>query len=211
MELELLKDIWKETEKPEDTTVSEAIVTVHKAVPAQLKIIAILKKNLFAEVIIVLICVLAIAIFYFTAFNGSFKEVSWMYIALAIIFLMYYYRKNKLLKAMQANSQNVKANLECRLSALEKYIRLYLIAGTVLVPVLLCFFYILVFYKHVPVFPALQESVGITGFTILYIIFSIFFTIVLYYLYRWYIYNLYGKYIDQLKALLYEMGDEKIK
>lgn len=212
MELELLKEIWKETEKPQATFANADIVGVNKTtLSTQQKLISTLKRNLFAEVIIVLICVCAIAVFYFTAFNGNFSEVSWMYIILAILFLGYYYKKNQLLKSIQANSLNVKANLQFRITAFEKYIRFYLVTGTLLVPLLLTFFYFLLFHKHIHVFPALQNHIGSEKFIILYIMFSIFFTIALYYLYRWYIYSLYGKHIAQLKALLTEMDVENVK
>lgn len=211
MELELLKEIWKETDNQHATFASADTVSKKTSSFTQLKIVSVLKRNLFVEVIIMLICAAAIAIFYFVAFKGTFSEVSWMYIILAVFFLLYYYRKNELLKSLQQTSMNVKANLEFQVAALEKYIRFYLVAGTVLVPVLLAFFYILLFYKHIPLLPSLQNQIGSENFVLVYIIFSFFFTVALYYPYRWYIYNLYGKHIDKFKALLREMGDEDVK
>jgi len=208
MELELLKEIWSETGNQPSSIARVSPDALHKAVSSQQKIIALLKRNLLIELGIVFVCVIAIAAFYFTAFNGNFREVSWVYIILAIGFMIYYYHKNKLLKSMQETSLNVKANLQLRLYALEKYIRLYLIAGTVLVPILMTFFYVLLYYKHITVFPLLQSGTDNNYFTLVYIIFSIFFTFVLYFLYRWYIYKLYGKHILQLKAMLNEMEEE---
>ncbi|MFT3749329.1 MAG: hypothetical protein QM768_13470 [Agriterribacter sp.] len=207
MELELLKEIWNEINDKLPRVVKVDADVLQKATLSQQKIIASIKRNLFVEVIIVLVCVTAIAGFYFTAFGGNFKEVSWAYIMLAAGFLLYYFRKNRLLKVMQNTSLNVKANIEIQLSVLEKYIRFYLVAGTLLVPVLMGFFYLLLLYKHITIFPSLLPGVGNINFTLSYIVFSIFFTIVLYYLYRWYIYKLYGKHIARLRALLNEMND----
>lgn len=208
MELELLKEIWKETEKTQQAFAPAEMAAADNVLSAQQKIIAVLKRNLFIEVIIVLVCVSAIAFFYFTAFNGNFREVSWMYIALAAFFLVYYYQKNRLLTLLQSNTLAVKANLEYRLTLLEKHIRFYLLMGTLLVPVLMSFFYALVFYKHIIIFPSLQLRIGSLNFITGYIIFSFFLTGVLYYLYRWYIYKLYGKHIARLKTLLKEMNEE---
>ncbi|MCC6290215.1 MAG: hypothetical protein IT249_20230 [Chitinophagaceae bacterium] len=208
MELELFKEIWNEAQGKQDSYVHISKDIVQQSATSQQKIITAIKRNLFVEVVIVLLCVSAIAVFYFTAFGGNFKEVSWMYILLAAGFLWYYYKKNKLLKEMQVTALKVKANLEVQLSVLEKYIRLYLVAGTLLVPVVMTFFYVLLFYKHIVILPAIQSSMGNMNFTLGYIVFSIFFTIVLYYLYRWYIYKLYGKHIARLKALLNEMNEE---
>lgn len=207
MELDILKNLWLETElKPKKNMLATGDA-LSDAFSSRQKIISLIQRNLFIEVIIVLVCVFAIAVFYFTAFNGNFKEVSWMYIILAGIFLIYYYQKNKLLKSLQSNGLAVKANLEYQLSSLEKYVRFYLLMGTVLVPVLMGFFYALLFYKHITILPELQSNIGTSNFTFAYIIFSFFFTIVLYYLYRWYIYKLYGKHIERLKTLLNEMNE----
>ncbi|PVD51416.1 hypothetical protein DC498_14855 [Terrimonas sp.] len=208
MELELLKEIWSETNGMPPRVVKVDADVLQKATSFQQKIITALKRNLFIEVIVVLICVAAIAGFYFTAFGGNFREVSWMYIILAAGFLLYYFRKNRLLKTMQNTSLSVKSNIEIQLSTLEKYIRLYLIAGIVLVPLLMTFFYLLLSYKHITIFPSLQSVVGNLNFTLGYIVFSVFLTIALYYLYRWYIYKLYGKHIARLRAMLNEMNEE---
>ena len=198
MELELLKEIWSETNGMPPRVVKVDADVLQKATSFQQKIITALKRNLFIEVIVVLICVAAIAGFYFTAFGGNFREVSWMYIILAAGFLLYYFRKNRLLKTMQNTSLSVKSNIEIQLSTLEKYIRLYLIAG----------FYLLLSYKHITIFPSLQSVVGNLNFTLGYIVFSVFLTIALYYLYRWYIYKLYGKHIARLRTMLNEMNEE---
>ena len=211
MELELLKKVWRETETGQKKSSLPDTRIFAEALSSRQKIVARLRRNLFAEVIIVLVCVSAIAVFYFTAFNGNFKEVSWMYMVLTAIFLVYYYQKNNLLRSLQSNTLAVKANLEHQLLSLEKYIRFYLLMGTVLVPVLMGFFYTLVFYKHIIIFPSLQASIGRLYFSLIYIIFSFFLTIVLYYLYRWYIYKLYGKHIKQLKVFLSEMNEENIQ
>ena len=71
MELELLKELWEEAEnKPaNDPASGDAILEMTKK--ADLSIVSGMRRNLLIEVIVVLVCVAAIAVFYFAAFNGQ--------------------------------------------------------------------------------------------------------------------------------------------
>ena len=204
MELELLKEIWKEADnKPvHDPASGDAIFEMTKK--ADLSIVSGMRRNLLIEVVVVLVCVTAIAVFYFAAFNGQLQEVSWMYITIAAGFLFYYYRKNALLKKMQCPACDVRSNLERQLKTLEKYVRLYLIGGTGLVPAVLAVFYLLVQYKHIMILPFSNISSG-RGLA-LYVALSVILTTALFFFHRWYIYRLYGRYIQRLKQMLEEMN-----
>jgi hypothetical protein len=179
--------------------------TLDKLDVSREKMVSSMRRNLLAELVIVLVSVMAIAIFYFIAFNGMLREVSWMYIILAAVFIVYYYKKNKLLKDMECSMCRVKSNLEHQLKMLRKYIRLYLVLGTLLVPLVLLFFYVLMYYKHIIILPGLRERIGSDDFALLYIIFAVTFTAALYFLNRWYVYRLYGRYIERLEHMLSEM------
>lgn len=204
MELELLKELWEEAEnKPaNDPASGDAILEMTKK--ADLSIVSGMRRNLLIEVIVVLVCVAAIAVFYFAAFNGQLQEVSWMYIIIAAGFLFYYYRKNTLLKRMQCTVCDVRSNLQIQLNTLEKYMRLYLIGGTILVPAVLAAFYLLVQYKHILILPLSNISAGLG--LVLYVALSVILTVALFFFHRWYIYKLYGRYIQRLKQLLEEMS-----
>ncbi len=207
MELELLKEIWVDVaDKP--VKFSAIKVSLTEKLPAShRRIVAVMKRNLLVELIIVLVCVSAIAIFYFTAFNGKLQEVSWVYMAMAVVFGWYFYKKNKLLKQMHGITNQVKSNLEQQLNALEKYVRLYLIMGALMVPLVLLFFYLLVYYKHIILLPSLYEYSRQLNFTLLYIVFALTFTVALYFLNRWYINRLYGRHIHRLRNMLNEMNE----
>jgi hypothetical protein len=204
MELELLKELWEEADnKPANDPVSgDAILEMTKK--ADLSIVSGMRRNLLIEVIVVLVCVTAIAVFYFAAFNGQLQEVSWMYIIIAAGFLFYYYRKNALLKRMQCTVCDVRSNLQIQLNTLEKYVRLYLIGGTILVPAVLAAFYLLVQHKHIMFLPLSKISAGLG--LVLYVALSIILTVALFFFHRWYIYKLYGRYIQRLKQMLKEMN-----
>ena len=207
MELEYLKKVWKEAANQKEIIVrGREEVSGVPGIRSQ-SLVSGIKRNLFYELIIVLGAVIAIATFYFISFGGALKEVSWAYILLAVVFIIYYYKKNKLLSAMECPACRVKSNLQLQLATLEKYVRLYLIAGTALAPVVMLFFYVLFYYKHIILFPALHAKEGATGFTLLYLLFTSIFTIIFYFLNRWYINRLYGRHIQKLKSLLQEMEE----
>ncbi|MBN8860513.1 MAG: hypothetical protein J0H29_19130 [Sphingobacteriales bacterium] len=204
MELELLKEIWEETGHNPANNPASGDAILEMAKKADLSMVSRMRRNLLFEVIVVLVCVTAIALFYFAAFNGKLREVSWMYIMIAAGFLFYYYRKNVLLKRMQCPVCDIRSNLERQLKTLEKYVRLYLIGGTVLVPAVLAAFYILVQHKHIIILPFSNISAG-RGL-VLYIILSVVLTTASFFFHRWYIFKLYGRYIQRLKQTLEEMN-----
>ncbi|HRP57365.1 hypothetical protein [Agriterribacter sp.] len=207
MELETLKEVWKEAANKKEIIVSGREEVSEVPDVRSRGLVSRMRRNLFYELIIVLGAVAAIAAFYFISFGGALKEVSWAYILLAVSFVVYYYKKNKLLKDMECTACRVKSNLRLQLLTLEKYVRLYLIAGTAMAPVVMLFFYILFYYKHIVLFPAVHARDGEMGFTLLYLLFTSTFTIIFYFLNRWYVNRLYGRHIQKLKSLLQEMEE----
>ncbi len=92
------------------------------------------KRNLNRELIAVLI-IYSLTIWYIVTFQRMYSElavVRWHLVGGA--FLFYYYRKSKLLKQMECVACEVRSNLKQQLGTLEKYVRFYFIAGTILTP-----------------------------------------------------------------------------
>ncbi|MBX2924923.1 MAG: hypothetical protein KF746_22170 [Chitinophagaceae bacterium] len=206
MELDELKKIWMQAEHETGSGSDAALLGMLRE--QSKSPVTKMRRNLLIELIVVLISVSAVAIYYFTAFEGRLQQESWAYIILALIFVWYYYRKNKLLKSMQCVECRVKSNLELQLKTLEKYIRLYIIIGTAVVPVLFYFlFHVVVQHNKIP----LENSFGLKGhadtFALLYLLITITFTAVLYLINKWYIYLLYGRHIKKLKSLISEMEE----
>lgn len=205
MELDELKEIWKTASGEPHRSNDEILQMMQEPSKSP---VAKMRRNLLMELLVVVVSVSWVSVYYFTAFNGRLQEVSWAYILLSLLFFWYYYQKNKLLKSMQCVACRVKSNLELQLKTLEKYVRLYLIIGTALIPVMLCFmFYLVLNYKKVPI----NNSFGMNGdegnFTLLYVLFTVVFTVALYFLNRWYIHLLYGRHIHKLKQLIREMEE----
>lgn len=208
MELDELKEIWKQADETSGLPHRSNDEILRMMQEPSKSPVAKMRRNLLMELLVVVISVSWVSIYYFTAFEGRLQEVSWAYILLASLFLGYYYQKNKLLKSMQCVACRVKSNLELQLKTLEKYVKLYLIISTALIPVMLCFMYYLVLnYKKIPI----NNSFGMSGnedkFTLLYLLFTVIFTVVLYFLNRWYIHLLYGRHIRKLKELIRDMEE----
>jgi hypothetical protein len=154
-----------------------------------------------------------------------------MYSELAVLlalvggaFLFYYYRKSKLLKQMECVACEVRSNLKQQLGTLEKYVRFYFVAGTILTP--LAYFaagMIILFNGQemnshiVDVSVDAQTSVSqmpiaqhISNhrFFVLFLSIGAVLTLGSYFINRWLIGKLYGQHIQKLKDLLTQMDEE---
>ncbi|MBI2730838.1 MAG: hypothetical protein HYX40_08825 [Sphingobacteriales bacterium] len=211
MELDSLKDIWNEVgNKPVQSSNNEQIVEMlNKSSQSP---IAKMKRNLRWELATVILLFAPIAIFYFIAFGGKFSVIAWMYIGLLIFFAAYFYYKNKLLSEMQCAACMVKSNLELQVKTLEKLVRFYLIAGTLMVPLLMIWLWLILYNR----LPSLQNSfhfwpsAGVPLFKtgLIWLVILLFFSIFFYFPNKWYIYKLYGRHIAKLKSILSEMEEE---
>ncbi len=211
MELDNLKAIWKESVSlPAATTQLELEEMLSKKSQTP---IAKIKRNLLKELIAVVILYTATTVPYFIQ-NSSFSiATAWMLIIVALIYFLYYIQKRKLLKKMECITCEVKSNLSTQLSTLEKYVKVYLWAGTLLVPLVMIYVFV-VGYIYMPEAEKapLQK---IPNFPVLYMIvcfvFSAIITIPMYFLNKWYVHKLYGQHVNKLKNILNEMNEIPFK
>jgi magnesium-transporting ATPase (P-type) len=208
MELEQLKDMWKEQEpaRPRDV---QPLLNKKSNSP-----IAKMKKHLVMELTAVIAMYGFVIIYFFAAYKGRFSSVSILYLLVGVVFCIYYFKKFKLLKEMECMACQVKTNLSKQLNTLEKYIRFYLIAGTALIPLVLIFFYWFG-YTYIPrgrefFFPQPSETTTVLQSIAIFTLITAVATILSYYLNKWYIRKLYGKYIDKLKEMLSQMEDDAV-
>ena len=209
MELDQLKDIWKGLDEQvvHHKSDEQILAMLNKRSKSP---IAKIKRNLRWEFVIMIVSYSVMILYYFTAFNGKLREVSWFMFAIALMFLVYYYRKDKLLTEMQCVSCQVKSNLERQVHTLEKYVRFYLIAGTTLVPLCLIFFGYL-FNKDINndshnsslEYPTLPWWKTTLAWTVAMIIF----TVPIYFLNKWTVKKLYGNHIRKLKTIISELSE----
>jgi hypothetical protein len=210
MELDQLKSIWQNESSLQQKQDEELRLLLNKPSNSP---VAKMKKNLFMELVLVLVTYSLIILYYYFAFSGKLWEISLFMLGIALIFIVYYYRKNKLLNQMQCLNCQVKSNLERQVKVLEQYVRIYLIAGTLVVPLAFFFFVVIIYYK-IPI-PA-RQSIFFEGpdnplwkAVLVWIIVTTALTLLIYFLNKWYVQKLYGRHIQKLKEMLYEMGDEQ--
>jgi len=209
MELDQWKDIWKEEGQQPSNDAQKLRALLDKKSKSP---VAKMKRNLRVELWFVIITYGAMILFYFLAFEGRMSAVSWFMLFIGLLFVMYFQRKNKLLTEMECLSCEVKSNLQKQTTTLEKYIRIYLIGGTVLAPISLLFFGWFfyarswknvndtIFYpgEHNPMWKVFLVWMILTGIV----------TFLFYILNKWYVRKLYGKHVEKLKEVLSEMEDD---
>jgi hypothetical protein len=222
MELDSLKDIWKDLDEADlqpgrDVPISSMLQKRSQST------IARLKRNLNRELIAVLI-IYSLTIWYIITFQRMYSELAVLLALVGGAFLFYYYRKSKLLKQMECVACEVRSNLKQQLGTLEKYVRFYFIAGTILTP--LAYFaagMIILFNGQemnshmVDVSVDAQTSVSqmpiaqhISNhrFFVLFLSIGAVLTLGSYFINRWLIGKLYGQHIQKLKDLLTQMDEE---
>ena len=217
MELDSLKDIWKEQDQhvgryPDNNNEILSMLGKKSQSP-----VAKLRRNLRWELVAVIVTYTFAILFYLLDKHGRYWEVSVLFTLVAGAFGFYYYRKNKLLKSMQCVECEVKSNLQNQLGTLEKYVRFYFVAGTLLMPVLYYATGLIVLYKSPahgfsgdslgnraqPMLNAVRENSIFTEF----MIGGVVITAGMYFLNKWYINKLYGQHINYLKDLLKQMDE----
>jgi len=212
MELENLRTIWRVSMErqpaPEDSAEQIRALLGRRSQG----LVAKMKRNLFGELILVLGIYIPAILFYFFGSGGKLSGMGGALLLPIAFFAGYYYRKNKLLAGMQCLSCAVRSNLDRQVATLQKYIRFYTIAGTILVPVMAIFSFF-VTSRSFPrassgFIPSLTnphdwKTLWICAMGLISV------TIVSYYANTWHINRLYGRHIKKLGPLLEEMNEEE--
>lgn len=204
MELDNLKDLWRDLKDDAHQNNDEQILKIlHKRSQSP---IAKMKRNLFVELIAVIISY-SFTIWYFLQTSGGrYTEIALLLFVVGVLFLFYYYKKNKLLGAMQCVTCEVRSNLERQLTTLEKYVRFYFVASIIVMPIA----YFIPGFIVIMEYPGRDISANSwpTEF-IVFIVIGLLITIGSYFLNRWYIRKLYGQHIKRLKELLLQMEEKE--
>ena len=205
MELDNLKELWQQQE-PETTPENLGEILGKKSKGP----IAKMKRNLKAELIVVIVTY-GVAIFsFFSILSGRLNSLAWVYLFFAIVFIIYFLMKNRLLNEMECMACQVKSNLKKQVATLEKYVRFYLIAGTAIIPILALYsYYVLIprlWFMHGNSNLPRPNNLVITQMLI-WVAATVVLTIVCYFLNKWYVKKLYGNHINKLKLMLEQMED----
>lgn len=202
MELDNLKEVWQaDAGKSLPGIKEEILLMLQKKSRSP---IAKIKRNLHGEMMVVVVLYSASIIYYIISNKGRYWELALMLFLMGMLFMFYYYRKNKLLNEMECVTCEVKSNLERQVSMLGKYIQFYFVAGTLLTPIAYFTAGLIVLYK--------SPGFSITGTQLLYwfIGIGIGVSILTYFLNIWYVNKLYGRHLKKLKELLLQMEESTI-
>jgi len=211
MELDNIKELWKNQQTPSPGIISNEQVVAMINHPSKSPV-AIMKRNLKRELWFLLVSFSIAAFIFFISFNGKMIAYSWAYIFMMVVFLFYYYFKNKLLNSMQCVTCEVKSNLTLQLKSLEKYIKNNLLYSTLTLPAFLMFGALIMYldatgetHKSV-IFYSIAHPAWLT--TLIWLGFSVILTIPLYFLNKKYLHWLYGKHINRLRLVISNMEND---
>jgi hypothetical protein len=168
--------------------------------------IAKMKRNLLLELIAVVV-LYSLTIWYFLQTSeGGYREIAMILLVVGVLFIFYYYKKNRLLGQMQCVTCEVRSNLQQQLKTLEKYVQFYFVGGTILTPITFFVTGFIVLLKA----PGGNFAADLTKSQeyIIFVTIGLLLTIGSYFLNKWYLSKLYGQHIKRLKELLLQM-DEK--
>ncbi|MFN6228293.1 MAG: hypothetical protein ACK4YH_08195 [Bacteroidota bacterium] len=206
MELRKLKELWDGSSNssiPINEKELNQILNKRSRRP-----IAIIKRNLKLEMAF---GILFYCFFIWIVSNQAVSIILYFDIILlvvaGILYSIYVFYKNQLLKKMECMSCEVKSNLSLQLGFLEKLVKLYFKVGNIFV--LLTYLiagaigYITSESETDSIPHYLEIMIFITIGAVLFLI--------NYYFSRWYLFTLYGKHIQKLKNILYEMDESEKK
>jgi uncharacterized protein YybS (DUF2232 family) len=207
MELDNLKDLWQQQAPERVPGDLQQLLGKKSNSP-----ISKMKRNLVCELGFVVVIYGLSIIFFFTAWEGKFSSVSWLYLVIGFIFSVYFLMKYRLLNGMECMACQVKSNLDKQVSILEKYIRFYLIAGTAILPLMMIFFYWFLQtqlrYVNRDFFVLASENIPVLRSIFTWTFATLVLTFLFYFLNKWYVKKLYGKHVSKLKSMLSQMDDD---
>lgn len=208
MELDQLKEMWGTVEtKHTQTSEQELQLLLQKKSKSP---IAKMKRNLTVEMWVVVVLYAWIIIDYVLQFKGLILTIPLLLFIVGLLYIVYYVRKRNLLKQMECVTCEVKSNLQQQVRILEKYIRFYMISGTVLFPFTVIFVSAVMFFSS----PEIQqlrakEPLSFGYFFLAVTIISAVLTVPIYFLNKWYVRKLYGQHAEKLKQIVNEMNEEE--
>jgi|GEM_PF-267340 len=229
MELDSLKEIWREAQpdeahgmsRPDDAPGAgdrhaDAYTGRESLLPLLQQRsrgpVARMRRNLRIELLCIIVAYVPLILFYLVEFQGRLRAISLLLLLVGGLFCAYYYRKSRLLSTMQCLSCQVRSNLARQVGTLKKYTRFYLLASTIVIPAMAILTYLIFHFRlfypdNTRVYHSLSPAPWWKNSTI-WLLMLVPFTVAMYYFNVWYINKLYGRHIKKLQELLREMDEE---
>lgn len=89
MELDQLKEMWSDVGQSKTSTSEQELQTILQK--KSKSPIAKMKRNLFIEMIIVVVLYTWSTIYYFMKFEGAILSVAWLMLLTGVLFMIYYF------------------------------------------------------------------------------------------------------------------------
>ncbi|MBK8087694.1 MAG: hypothetical protein IPK31_06980 [Chitinophagaceae bacterium] len=208
MELDQLKEMWSDVgSKEQGPSADELQALLQKKSKSP---IAKMKRNLLIELLLIVIIYVFTVTYYFLNYSGGMLSAAWMLMVIGVFYVFYYLRKRRLLNQMECVSCEIKSNLKMQLVTLEKYVRFYMISGTLLVPVVFVItgLIVLLYSPEAASVPAVKTTSFLLKSSAVLFVAAIVFTIPIYFANKWYVRKLYGQHIERLKKIVDEMNED---
>jgi Ca2+/Na+ antiporter len=204
MELDNLKELWRDMGQKyvHQNTDEQIVIMLQRRSQSP---IARMKRNLLFELVAVILLYSPGIVYFMATWNARYWELAVLLLVVGLLFIFYYYRKNRLLSEMQCVTCEVRSNLQKQLTTLEKYVQFYFVSGTVLTPVAYFSSALVVLFKS----PALDDAITNKATYVIIVGIGLVVTIGSYFLNKWYVKKLYGQHIKKLKALLQQMEEQE--
>lgn len=171
-----------------------------------------LKRSLWIEIIC---CLAVIAAFTYLGFAGGYRSLRIyfsVFAVLSVVFLgiiIYLLRRTK---QLSATALPVKSNLQIIVNIIEEFTKRYFQFTMVLIPVCFVFAFLLGYHepKHIPAVDGFAKNLFSATWQVMVfvLVYMALLAVGIYYFTKWYIKKLYGRYLDQLKECIRELGEE---
>lgn len=205
MELDQLKEMWSDVGQSKTSACEQQLQNILQK--KSKSPIAKMKRNLFIEMIIVLVVYSWSTAYYFMKFKGAILGIAWLMLLTGVLFMIYYFRKRKLLQKMECVSCEVKSHLQLQVKTLEKYVWLYLVGGTLMFPFVMIISGVIIFLYDAEIQTA-SAHITFWSFFLTLVLASAILTVPMYILNKWYVRKLYGQHVEKLKKIVNEMSEE---
>lgn len=208
MELDQLKEMWGTVEeKQTQTSEQELQLMLQKKSKSP---IAKMKRNLTVEMWVLIVLYSWIIYDYVRQFKGLILAIPLLLFVVGLLYIVYFIRKRTLLKQMECVTCEVKSNLQQQVTILEKYIRFYMLSGTILFPLTVVFISSVMFFSSPEIQQVrVKEPLPFAYFFLAITIISVLLTVPIYFLNKWYLRKLYGQHAEKLKQIINEMNEEE--
>jgi len=210
MELESLKYVWHSLEAPPSREQDRQALLAMLGRRSQTTVDR-MRRNLVGEGILLLVIYTPAFLCFLLGFDGRLTAVSWLFPGMAVLFLAYYYRKYRLLNAMQCPNCQLRSNLARQVDTLKKYTRFYLLAGTGMIPLMYLLSWLIIRWKLSAAASVIYQRLHPTPWwasPFFWLTLLIPVTVGIYYLNSRYISRLYGRHIKKLQELLQELDSD---